>query len=180
MNILGILAGFGIDRLPLKMDSGIYAGFFIILGNLIRKFSIEKYILSSDIWGLLFLVIVLVAVAKLNGWVNIANCKCNNAEFFLITTICGTILILIIANYFSKLNKIFKNIVCFIGRYSLAYFMLEGFVAHYLDSFMGVVRLGTGIKQSMLVSIIYCAIIAPFAYVLGKMFDFFTAVALKK
>lgn len=166
IHILQLINGYKITRLPLKIDSGIMAAFFIIIGNLIREYKINRIINKHKIiYFILFLIITLLT-AEANGWANMANCKYHNESLYFIASLNGFLTIFVLSKHLE--NSIFSKILKFVGTYSLAYFMLEGFVARYLDSLMGVVRLGTNIKQALYVSFIYYIILIPFAFTIGK------------
>lgn len=166
IHILELINGYKIIRLPLKIDSGIMAAFFIIIGNFIREFKISTIINEHKIiYFELFLIITLVT-AKANGWANMANCKYYNESLYLIASLNGFLTIFALSKYIEKFA--FSKILEFVGTYSLSYFMLEGFVARYLDSLMGVVRLGTNIEYALYISFVYYIFLIPFAFIIGK------------
>ena len=96
-----------------------------------------------------------------------ANCKYYSESLYLIASVCGTLFIIVMAKGMESWR--ISRLLAFVGCYSLSYFMLEGFIAFYLDSFFGVVRLGTGIKEALIYSIVYYIVLVPFAYLIGNL-----------
>ena len=129
--------GFGVDRLPFRLDCSLMGFFFILIGYYFKKKHIIGGISKNN---RVLLTIVLLAVyfpvMKVNGWVNIVNCCYNNPFFFLVESITGSFLVFILAQ--SLESKKAGPLLNTIGRHSLPMFMMHGMFLSFMITQYGI------------------------------------------
>lgn len=117
------VAHFG--RLPWKIDAGVTAASFLLIGYAFTKSGLAAKIrLWQRIAGLFILpVIVFVFAVKLNGYVNICDCVYGNPVYYYIAALAGSLWVFDIGSFLAK-----SKLLCWVGRNSLYIFSIHSFV----------------------------------------------------
>jgi len=161
LNILELtlygVSGYG--RMPWKIDSGLMAFIFMLIG-----FYSKKYDLLTKYKGLINIVpfIIYYFLARANGWVNLANCSYNNGIYYFASAICGTYVLIKLSMLLDKI-KIISIIIGETGKLSLPMFMLHGAFLSFMNTKMGIVTGTIPAGKACLFSFILVIIVYPFA-----------------
>lgn len=164
-NILSINRGFGVERLPFKLDSSIMSFIFMLFGYYMRRYNIVELIIKNKFFSI-FLFIAYWPLMRINGWVNLANCSYNNFIFYFIESICGTMLLFVFSYYISKVYMI-RKIFADIGRTTLPMFMMHGMFLSYTITKL---KINVGVDVVRPMSFIYSVILLIITYPIGKLY----------
>lgn len=135
LNEVTIVNGYHLPRLPFKLDSALMALFFFYLGyedkerNIIFKIIENKKYIVFLILICLFIVNIIFGLC-LNKTINLAMNSYGNLLYFLISSISGIYMVIIISSLIKK-----AQIIEFYGKNSLAIFSLHSF---FLYLFAGI------------------------------------------
>ena len=127
----------GITRFPCKMDSGLMALFFMIIGFYLKKTKLFEMIEKNRKPYFFIILVAYLLVVFSNGWMNIANCTYGNIWLFPIEAIGGSLLIYILSSYLARFTRI-KNVLMKIGVISLPMFMIHGYFLHLMDTVLSI------------------------------------------
>ena len=117
----------GADFPPLRIDSGMLAAIFIKIGNMLNLiWKKEKTVVLAMT---ILLAMIFVSSSLSNGLSAVRPRMFNTSILFMLSAISGTLLILIISSFLSKIT-ICNNIITYIAKNTLSMFMFNGiFVA---------------------------------------------------
>lgn len=128
--------------LPFKLLAGMSAYVFIELGYIAKKKNlidkIDKIQVLYKFIGFILLFIIICIVALYNGKVNIALGIYHNIFFYYLTSILGTLSIVLLS---SCVRKIFANNIGYYGKNSLCFFSIHSL---YLYAYAKLLSLITG------------------------------------
>lgn len=157
------------NRLPWRIDSGLMAFAFMLIGHYIKKYNvIEKY-QKLPVW--IVSVYLFFSIAKANGWPNIANCSYNNGVYYYLAAVLGSFLIMSLALWIDKV-KILSKALGVIGKLSLPMFMLHGMFLSYMNTHMGIVTGTVPLKSASWYALLLVIVVLPFVGLYAKCFGF--------
>ena len=172
IDILKILNHYGFGRAYLKLDSGLMATVFCIIGFYIKKWnllSVGKHPFANG--GVLLIILQFLAYYYTG---NIANCFYSNGFVYIFTGIIGFYSIIFLACAFQPLyyvNAFFK----IIGRYSMPIFAMHGICLSGMITFFQIpVGKNVSIILGLLYTIIVILILITVIWVYNKILKMFT------
>lgn len=163
-------------RLPWSIDVAFTALVFFIVGNIIKKKKIDKYLKErvnnkTKVILLLFLISINVIVYKINGEVSFFSNYYNNYIIFIIGSLCGTMFYFFAFMFFNYYNKRLS----LIGKESLIILAYHGIVVQGIKFIQTkILNIPMNRNDIYLTPIVYCIgqviICIIIAFILKRLF----------
>ena len=157
------------NRVPWRMDSGVMAFVFMLIGRHIKKYHIIENF--KCVFYVIIALIIFISVGKTNGWSNIANCSYNNGVFYYVAAISGTFLILVCSYYLEGISVMAK-FVGLIGRLSLPMFMLHGMFLSFMNTHMSIETGTIPLNNAWWYAAVLVFVVLPFAWIWLSVYHF--------
>ena len=143
-----IIRHFGIDRFYFKLDSGLMAMLFCIIGYYINK----QYLFTSRIYLKIISYSIILYILSYFYTGNIANCVYIDGHVYILTGAIGFYLTILLS------KKIANSFLILVGKKSLPIFALHGILLSIMTEFL---KIPVGKHVSILCGFFYtiCVII---------------------
>lgn len=165
INILRVCSYLGIYRLYFKLDSGLMAIVFCIIGFYINKFSMFPTKADIFSWGGILACLLYLAYFYTG---NIANCFYVDGYVYIFTGILGFSFIALSSIIINDCD-VFKYYFTLVGRKSLPIFALHGIA---LSGMMSFLQIPVGKNVSILLGLLYTLIVIGVIYCFIYLYNF--------